>query len=90
MKGSAKLVDPTAAEVDFLRSELDTGLTLSKIALDSTRRNKSSRNRDNARKAYDAVIRFLPKVSLTDEEALELKTKLEQLKAELSDLGEEV
>jgi len=90
MKSSTKLVDPTTTEVDFIRSELATGLTLSKIAKDSAWHAKSDRNRANARKAYDAVIRFLPRVTLTDEEALELKAKLEHLKGELTKLGEEV
>jgi len=81
--------DPTLIEVGFLRSELQTGLTLTKIALDASHRDKTTRNRANARKAYDAVLRFSPKVSLSNDEISEIKSKLEQLKAELKMLGEE-
>ena len=89
MKESTKLVDPTLAEIDFLRSEVDTGLTLAKIAHNANRDDRKSRNRLNARKAYDAVVRFTPRVTLTAEETDEMKTKMEQLKSELQKLGEE-
>ena len=85
-----KMTDPTIAEVEFLRSELHTGLTLTRIALDASNRDKTDRNSANARKAYDAVLRFIPKVSLSNDETTELRTKLDQLKAELQMLGEEI
>lgn len=90
MNATQKSVDPTLAEVDFLRSELHTGLTLTKIALDARRPTKSSRNRANARKAYDSVVRFAPKVNLSPDETDEIKSKLNQLRTELKLLGEEV
>lgn len=86
----AKLVDPTLAEKDFLRSEIDTGLTLAKIALDADRHDRRNRNRLNARKAYDTVLRFMPRVNLSPEETSEMKIRVEHLKAELVRLGEEV
>ncbi|PYV69661.1 MAG: hypothetical protein DMG96_33370 [Acidobacteria bacterium] len=85
-----KLVDPTSAEIDFLRSELSTGLTLTGIAQDSRDRARADRNRANARKAYDAVLRFAPKVGLSPDETAEIKSKLAQLRSELQRLGEEV
>jgi len=90
MNATQKSVDPTLAEVDFLRSELHTGLTLTKIARDARRRTKSDRNRANARKAYDSVVRFAPKVNLSPDETDEFKSKLNQLRTELKLLGEEV
>lgn len=90
MKGTPKLVDPTGAEVDFLRTELKTGLTLTKIALDATHRDKSDRNRESARKAYEAVLHFAPRVNLSPEETDEIRSKLEHLKAQLKLLGEEL
>jgi hypothetical protein len=48
------------------------------------------RNRVNARKAYDALLHFIPKVPLTSEEAGEIKIKLAELKSELRLLGEDV
>ena len=85
-----KLVNPTLAEIDFLRLEIDTGLTLAKIALDAHRHDRRDRNRLNARKAYDTVLRFIPRVNLTPEETSEMKIRVEHLKAELLRLGEEV
>lgn len=89
MKAKVKLVDPTPVEMDFLRSELRTGQTLAKIASDATYRDKSDRNRANARKAYDAVVRFAPRVNLSLEETEEIKSKLQELKSGLQTLGEE-
>ena len=85
-----KLVDPTPAEGDFLRSELRTGFTLTGIARDSRDRARAERNRANARKAYDAVLRFVPRVALSPDETNEINAKLEQLRSELQRLGEEV
>lgn len=90
MKGTPKLVDPTLTELDFLRTELKTGLTLSKIALDATHSDKSDRNCANARKAYDAVLHFAPRVNLSQEETDEIKSKLEHLKSQLKLLGQEL
>lgn len=90
MKDTPKLVDPTLAEIDFLRCELKTGLTLTKIALEATHREKSHRNSVNARKAYDAVLHFAPRVNLSQEETDEIKSKLEHLKSQLKLLGQEL
>ncbi|PYV55278.1 MAG: hypothetical protein DMG97_01035 [Acidobacteria bacterium] len=85
-----KLVDPTSAEIDFLRSELSTGLTLTGIALDSRDQARRNRNCANARKAYDAVKRFVPRVALSPDETNEINSRLEHLRSELQRLGEEV
>jgi hypothetical protein len=50
----------TAAETQFLRTELLAGLNFSKIALEGEDESKIERNRANARKAYDALLRFIP------------------------------
>ena len=90
MKSNVKMIDPTATEVGFLRTELSTGLTLSRLALDARRQDKANRNRANARKAYDAVLRFMPKASLSVDETSEVNSKLQELKSQLKLLGEEV
>lgn len=90
MKGTPKLVDPTPTELDFLRTELDTGMTLAGIALNASHREKSDRNCANARKAYDAVLHFAARVNLSAEESDEIKSKLEHLKSRLKLLGEEL
>lgn len=83
--------DPTSGEMEFLRAELLTGLTLAKIARRTDHEDKKNRNRVNARKAYDSVLRFLPKTehAMTDEWK-EINEKLTQLKFELQSLGEEI
>jgi hypothetical protein len=88
MEKLARKVDMQLAELDFLRSELTTGLTLIKIAHDANQSDKADRNRANARKAYDAVLRFSSKVSLSDVETSEIKSKLAELRAALQSLGE--
>ena len=85
---NTKLVDSTLAEVEFLRSELLTGLTLAKIALDANREDRRNRNLLKSRKAYDALVRFMPRVRLTPEERHEIESKMEHLKSELAKLGE--
>jgi hypothetical protein len=62
-----KAPDPVPVEVEFLRTELRTGLTLSAIALRGGDKSRVDRNRVNARKAYDALLHFIPKVPLTSE-----------------------
>jgi len=74
----------------FLRTELETGLMLARIARSAKRADKRNRNLLNARKAYDAVLRFMPGVMLTTSQTKELKKKLERLKKELRALGEDL
>jgi len=76
--------------VDFLRAELLTGRTLSNIALRSLNQEKRTRNQANARKAYDAILRFLAGSKLDVEQAAEIKSKLEELQSDLRLLGEQV
>ena len=90
MKRREKAAETNVVEVGFLRSELQVGLTLTRIAMDARHHDKSKRNCINARKAYDSVLRFLPNVSLSADESKEIASKLKQLRAELEVLGEKV
>ena len=45
-----------SVDSDFLRAELLTGMTLCRIALDSSDEGKKSRNVAHVCKAYDAVV----------------------------------
>jgi hypothetical protein len=83
---------PDAGEtgIEFLRTELRTGLTMARIALEAESRNKVDRNRANARKAYDTALRFIAKTPLTDEEAEEIRAMITRLKLALAELGEEL
>ena len=80
----------TAAETQFLRTELLAGLNFSKIALAAEDESKIERNRVNARKAYDALLRFIPDAVLSSEETKEINSQLSELKADLQRLGEDV
>ena len=73
----------------FLRSEVDTGHTLANIAL-ASEDEKRSRNARNARAAYDAVLRFVGRVSLSKDENRELDENLGTLKSKLVELGEKI
>lgn len=74
----------------FLRAELRTGLTLSRIALTANWPSKKERNCLHARKAYDSILHFLPQAGLSPDETAEVQTKLAELRAELQLLGEKI
>lgn len=78
------------AEMEFLRTELLAGLTFSRIARDSRDATKRGRNQANARKAYDSLVRYMPRVNLLKGDWQDFQSKLEQLKSELHALGEEI
>jgi len=90
MAKESKIADATTADLGFLRTELHTGLTLARLALNADRKDKTDRNRMNARKAYDAVLRFAPRTMLTQDEAKEIKSRLSELKSDLQTLGEDL
>lgn len=74
--------------VEFLRTEFRVGLTAIKIAQTAPDEARRNRNRRNAQAAYDAVLRFLPKLTLTSKEVDEVQSGLATLKAELQKLSE--
>jgi hypothetical protein len=74
---------------DFLKVDLKTALSFSNFALQSVDDpTKRQRNRRNARRAYDTVLRLLKRVSLSDDDAQRMNRNLERLKTELQHLGE--
>ena len=76
------------AKVDFIKIDLETAITFAKTARESSHPEKTAGNRQNARKGYDTVIHLLRTATLTQVERENIATKLEWLKAALSDLGE--
>lgn len=74
--------------VEFLRTEFRVGLTAIKIAQTAKDEAKRNRNRRNAQEAYEAILRFLPKLTLTSREVDEVQSDLATLKAELQKLSE--
>jgi hypothetical protein len=78
------------AGAEFLRAELLAGLTRARIAQNATTESKKERNRREARKACDTILRFLPQTPLSQEDEGQIHLKLAELKFELQSLGEEV
>lgn len=75
---------------EFLRAELLVGTTRANIARNTSDESKKQRNRSEARKAYDSILRFLPQTSLSQEEKEQIESKLTELKFALRSLGEQV
>jgi hypothetical protein len=73
---------------DFLKIDLQTALTFSGIALQTTDPAKKQRTTRTARRAYDVITRFLQRTSLTREDARLVAHNLEKLRYELRELGE--
>lgn len=87
-KRSSELIAQTnRIGVDFLFTELKAGLTFLQLALATTPSDERSRQFDKAFKVYCTVIRLLPKVILTSQEASEIQVKLGDLRRQLEDAG---
>jgi hypothetical protein len=69
--------------VEFLLVDLDTALTFLEVADATNSKETRTRNRQNARTAYDAVLRLLARLTPTDEERSLLDAKLAELKNRL-------
>jgi hypothetical protein len=73
---------------DFLKIDLETALTFTQLALQTPDREKKERNRQAARKAYNAIMHLIGRVSLSGVEADHFEKNLRRLKSELIELGE--
>jgi len=90
MKEGEFIFGSGGAGTEFLRAELFAGMTRANIAQNTSDEAKKQRNCREARKAYDAVLQFLPTTFLSQEEKDEIDTKLSDLRFALRSLGEEV
>ena len=61
--------------LEFVKTDLEMGITFSRLALDAHDENKRAGNRANARKAYDAVLRQSEKLILTPAQSDEIDAK---------------
>jgi hypothetical protein len=84
----ASQADLNRKSTDFLKTDLETLLILTKIALDSDNAEKRTRNRQSARKGYNTILRLIGKVNLTQDDADFFSQNLRRLKSELQILGE--
>ena len=76
------------ASADFLKTDVEAALTFSKIAGQTEAGVKRQRNVQNARKAYDTIVRMMKRVSLSARDSEILAIKLKQLRLDLVALGE--
>lgn len=74
---------------EFLRTDLDTALTFLDLAKSTDKVATRQRNYANARRAYDAVVRLMQKVSLDDTQRGELAERLALLKSRLQNVGQQ-
>lgn len=79
---------PQRAQAVFLKTELQTGLTFAKVALESKDPNKILRNTLNARKAYDTLLHFLKEAELNNADQVKVQQLLRKLKSDLLELGQ--
>jgi|SRR5579862_1066674 len=77
----------TAPQIQFILTELSTGLTLSTLAGERQGAAKT-RTRIKARAAYDSALRFSDRLVLREEESHKIRIGLEALKKRLKALGE--
>ena len=81
-------MDQNAVSVEFLKTELETGITFAHLALSARHEDRLERTKANARKAYDTALKFKDKLKL--EKAAELDSLVKDLRNKLQDLGESV
>ena len=82
--------DLNANGIEFLKTDLETGLTFASIAVNAgDDLAKKRRNQANARKAYDTVLAWSRRIVLTKTDAHQIEEKLGKLQAILRSLGEE-
>ena len=77
------------AAADFLQTELETSLTFAEAALSAAYdMEKRERDRANARKGYDTILRFSRKYPIQPSAAEDFAERLGHLKSALHTLGE--
>ncbi|HEY1578677.1 MAG TPA: hypothetical protein VGF82_16535 [Terracidiphilus sp.] len=86
-KSSDLIANSNQIGVDFLRTDLDAGLTFVSVAKTTTCLETRARNFSKALKAYETVLRFLPRVTPSVGEQTEIMSKLEDLRADLERAG---
>jgi hypothetical protein len=76
------------ASAEFLKIDLQTALTFVKIAQETRDEIRRKRNCVAARKAYETVMRLVPKVELNAQDAQVVTLGLNKLRSDLEGLGE--
>jgi hypothetical protein len=74
------------AALTFLQIGVKTGLLLTDIALDANEEYRITRNRENARRAYESVRKFMSRIPVSDDDYSALQQKLQELEHRLRTL----
>lgn len=82
------LRDSNRIGVQFLLTDLDLALTFLTVASTSRNLEITHRNWRNARKAHDAILHLLPRLTTTDGELQSIDEKLSALRFRLEAVGE--
>jgi hypothetical protein len=75
--------------VDFLFTECDLAVTFLNVADNTAIPETVLRNRGNARKAYDTILRYMPKLVLSATETQSIERKLSSIRTRLEAAGEQ-
>ena len=76
--------DPRQAGLALLRAEADWGMIFVRMAAESgSDEEKRDRNRASAQAAYDALVKFAPRVEMSADETREIHGRMEALRAAL-------
>ena len=75
-----------ATRCEFIRVELDLGITFCEVAASSTDQEKVRRNKKHAQEAHEAAIRFLSKSRLSEPMKQEIQGKVDRLESLLKDI----
>ncbi|HEY6971029.1 MAG TPA: hypothetical protein VJA94_17595 [Candidatus Angelobacter sp.] len=80
------------SNVEFLFTELKTGLTFANMAISAPadKTERIERDRKNARKAYDTLLKFQSRVLFSEAEEVKFAAGLEDLETALRKLGESI
>lgn len=91
MEGEKDSVSERANQngIDFLFIDLDLANTFMDLAEASQSEETARRNHPNARKAYDTVIRLMPKLRLNQHVRQDFNRKLSLLKRRLQGIGQQ-
>jgi hypothetical protein len=79
-----------ATNADFLRIDVETALTFTRLALGTDNPEKKERNCKNARKAYDTILSLRRSVTFTPRQETYMREMLNRLRDELKSLGEKL
>jgi hypothetical protein len=77
-------------QVQFILTELATGITFCNVAKSASNPEKMKRNTTNAREAHDTALHFRRGAHFDDDTKTKFETGMAQLKSLLKELGEHV